>query len=1512
LYCFNKVMIGTSKNIWGFDPRSISGCQLWLDGADPSGTGVVPANGATVSTWVDKSGNERNATAAPSRVAGTYSTSLRAVNFATSSTGYITGYSTDSTNETMFVVFNNPSPSSNNNILIGGVLGTRSLGAGYSAFGGATVGVVGNLNTQVAWLARTAAGSYTSSTTAIVTSQFTTQENFISINGGTPSSGGAPGFTAGRVTYLGVDATNASFYYVGFAMEILFYDSNLTRGQCQSVEGYLSRKWGISLSTRHPFNSIRPFLRRFNPVDIPGCALWLDGADPAGTGVIPANGATVSTWVDKSGNGRNATANVGGGTFTMGTLNNLPAITFPAASTAAFLPSSLSVGTGGYSVFFVANQTSFGSGGTRIYSANGGGVQSFVDNGPSPRILSVYNGSVMSSSFTIIANTPFIYSYTISPYIAGLWKNGISAGSAGGGIATVSNFYIGNFPSADALYAFTGQMGEFIVFNTGLTNSQRQQVEGYLAYKWGLVSLLPPIPFSPTSITGCQLWLDAADSSTITGTTSVTSWADKSGNNRNATGGVSPTLSTNGITFNGSTQYLATTYSAVPSSETVFVVVTWTGTVDRNYCIIGPSATNGRGYNVLKQSSGVNLIRWDKWGVAGYGATSGVTAYARFMSSAIYDGFAVSTGINGGAQSGLSALGTFSGSGITHIGTGVLGDYFSGTIHEIIIYNRVLTVAERQQVEVYLLYKWNIIFHSFRRFPPASPVPFSPLTISGCQVWLDGADPAGTGVQPANAAAVSTWVDKSGRSMNGTAAGTGTPTFDSSRRAISFSGANHYSLPDNAYPSENSSYTYFMIVTFTVINTGGVLGGGNFSGSDSIGFRNNGVGGGFYAYWFGNDIYSPTSYTANEISSIVSFYTSRGSRSLIQNFTTTTSNTPTTQRNQGVGNNAVGRTFGAEWMTGFIHEVIVYNTDLTTNQRQQVEAYLAYKWNISTIPPVTSTFNFTGAIQSWTAPAGVTSVTVTVNGAGGGGGNKNTEGYGRGVGGAGGRFNGTLTVTSGTTYYLLVGGGGGPATDNFTGVDGVGGIGGYGGGGNGHLRSAQIAGAGGGGYSGIFSGNTPSQANALVIAGGGGAGGGSAFNVGAGGGTTGGSSFNPGGGGTQSAGGAGFLTYGQAGSALKGGNGVFDGVSGGGGGYWGGGGGYNGGGGSGFISASASGSFTTGGGGAGGAGGTNSTVGQIGGNGSIVITSAALPIPFTHPYKNFPPASTDFSIIAIGGTIVSTAGITYHVYTTSDFFTIRQATTVNYLFVGGGGGGGDRHGGGGGAGGVIRGVFLTSATTYTVTVGEGGAGGNYENNNSSPRGSGLRGGDTTISGWNTGLGGGGGGTYDGPSSGTFGSGGGGGGGAGSGNSPAPSAGTVGQGNSGGAGLIPGGGGGGGAGGAGAAANTSTGGIGTAAFSAILLAVGYGTTFAVPTSPNTVISGGLAYIAGGGGGASASSPGPGGSGGLGGGGRGDWDNSFIRTGTPNTGGGGGGSRSESGGGSAGVAGGSGLAIIWYNN
>jgi hypothetical protein len=182
---------------------------------------------------------------------------------------------------------------------------------------------------------------------------------------------------------------------------------------------------------------------------------------------------------------------------------------------------------------------------------------------------------------------------------------------------------------------------------------------------------------------------------------------------------------------------------------------------------------------------------------------------------------------------------------------------------------------------------------------------------------------------------------------------------------------------------------------------------------------------------------------------------------------------------------------------------------------------------------VVTTCNFTGVVQQWVVPTGVTSIQVDVKGAQGG------DYLGGGLGGNGARVQTTLAVTPGNTLYIYVGGQGGNGPAGWNG-------GGSGGG---------TTGGGGGGGSDIRQGGT-ALGNRVVVAGGGGGG---SYPGGKGGGIGGnpngsaGTGTYPGGGGTQSAGGA-AGTGGTAGSLGQGGNGGGW-AGGGGGGYWGGGGG---------------------------------------------------------------------------------------------------------------------------------------------------------------------------------------------------------------------------------------------------------------------------------------------------------------------------------------------------------------------
>ncbi len=205
-------------------------------------------------------------------------------------------------------------------------------------------------------------------------------------------------------------------------------------------------------------------------------------------------------------------------------------------------------------------------------------------------------------------------------------------------------------------------------------------------------------------------------------------------------------------------------------------------------------------------------------------------------------------------------------------------------------------------------------------------------------------------------------------------------------------------------------------------------------------------------------------------------------------------------------------------------------------------------------------YNYTGAAQTYTVPAGVTSINVWVWGAGGAGGDRTGAGN-AGAGGSGAFVKGTLAVTPGQVLQIVVGGRGTYSTTNGTHA------GGYGGGGTAYQNAGS-----GGGYSGIFL-TTAIFANARAVAGGGAGGGyGRARNFGGAGGATTGSNgagldatHTGGFGGTLAAGGT-FgsgtgTTSGTAGAQLLGGTGGNAGAgtyggAGGGGGYYGGGGGY--------------------------------------------------------------------------------------------------------------------------------------------------------------------------------------------------------------------------------------------------------------------------------------------------------------------------------------------------------------------
>ena len=217
---------------------------------------------------------------------------------------------------------------------------------------------------------------------------------------------------------------------------------------------------------------------------------------------------------------------------------------------------------------------------------------------------------------------------------------------------------------------------------------------------------------------------------------------------------------------------------------------------------------------------------------------------------------------------------------------------------------------------------------------------------------------------------------------------------------------------------------------------------------------------------------------------------------------------------------------------------------------------------LSAIATAQTTFNYTGALQTYVVPAGVTSVAIDCIAGSGGYHYDSGLGYPQ-IPGDGGRVETVLTVTPGATLNIYVGGVGESPTSPILAA------GGYNGGGGGGNGFGMYSGGGGGGASDIRIGGT-ALSDRVVVAGGGGGGAvnyGSGDDGGNGGDLIGADGMSGGGpgmgyhgvGGNQVTGGAGGViggyVSGTAGSLGLGGFGGTDGSGGGGGGYYGGGGG---------------------------------------------------------------------------------------------------------------------------------------------------------------------------------------------------------------------------------------------------------------------------------------------------------------------------------------------------------------------
>jgi hypothetical protein len=219
---------------------NIPGCVLWLDGTDPTGTGIPPTDGINITTWADKSGAGNDANSWVGNV--TYTSASRSLYFDGSSGFQITSLSASINVESAFIVFNA--------VHIGGDGGINTLLGCKNSEGGRQFRVGGTPTTEICLqtIKQGVIGVVYLGADMMDNKRYlgeyvndgTTLTHYL--NGKYYASGNALTYNPGITTSIGIRYGPIEGI-TGTISEILVFNTPLSTGQRQQIENYLLAKW---------------------------------------------------------------------------------------------------------------------------------------------------------------------------------------------------------------------------------------------------------------------------------------------------------------------------------------------------------------------------------------------------------------------------------------------------------------------------------------------------------------------------------------------------------------------------------------------------------------------------------------------------------------------------------------------------------------------------------------------------------------------------------------------------------------------------------------------------------------------------------------------------------------------------------------------------------------------------------------------------------------------------------------------------------------------------------------------------------------------------------------------------------------------------------------------------------------------------------------------------------------------------------------------------------------------
>ena len=264
-----------------------------------------------------------------------------------------------------------------------------------------------------------------------------------------------------------------------------------------------------NLPIGHSYINYTPYLSPVNPSEFTTCALWLDASDYKSIEFVSGS---VDKWKDKRNDTYTSTRNLSsvGATrpgYSTNVLNGNPVITFQGDNDTLIsdVVQSENFNFSNLAYFLVVRPAT-----TQPTAAAKDllGIISTDTSGLYGRSLGLnqntgtwreeyYSGFQNLSAYT--GNTWYFVSLEfVGTTSAFFYVNGTASGSpvASATGTNTTGLKIGSYNGDSSYAAFNGNfdVAEVIVFghsSTTLTSQQRQQLEGYLAWKWGLTANLP-------------------------------------------------------------------------------------------------------------------------------------------------------------------------------------------------------------------------------------------------------------------------------------------------------------------------------------------------------------------------------------------------------------------------------------------------------------------------------------------------------------------------------------------------------------------------------------------------------------------------------------------------------------------------------------------------------------------------------------------------------------------------------------------------------------------------------------------------------------------------------------------------------------------------------------------------------------------------------------------------------------------------------------------------------------